>query len=178
MKAILASTKQLTKFYFWYPNMDQNLVNLLKSCEICMLFRAELEKVSIIKWLQTKKPFERIHLFVGPFKGHMFFICIDSYSNWPEIFTMKNTDTMSTIETLREIFACFGLPSQIVTDNGAQFTSKEFAFCKAFCWKNKIKYSTSSAFHPSINDAAENFCENIKNFSQRDEGSQEQIGIH
>ena len=78
--------------------MDQNLVNLLKSCEICMLFRAEPEKVSIIKWLQTKKPFERIYLFVEPFKDHMFFICIDSYLKWLEVFTIKNTDAMSTIE--------------------------------------------------------------------------------
>ncbi|KYQ53886.1 Uncharacterized protein K02A2.6 [Trachymyrmex zeteki] len=72
---------------------------------------------------------------------------------------MKNTNANSTIETLREIFARFGLPSQIITDNGAQFTSKEFAI---FCTKNKIKHSTSPAFHPSTNRAAENLVKTFK----------------
>lgn len=72
---------------------------------------------------------------------------------------MRNTDTLSTVEVLRDIFARFGLPSQIVTDNEAQFTSKEFA---AFCAKNRIKHSTSPTFHPSTNGAAENFVKTFK----------------
>ncbi|XP_018396210.1 PREDICTED: uncharacterized protein K02A2.6-like [Cyphomyrmex costatus] len=124
-----------------------------------MSFRVEPEKALLIKWHQTEKQFERIHLdFAGPFKGHMFLICIDAHSKWPEVFIM-NTDATSTIEALREVFARFGLPSQIVTDNGAQFTSKEFA---VFCMKNKIKHSTSPAFHPSTNSAAENFVKTLK----------------
>ncbi|KMQ87799.1 hypothetical protein RF55_12828 [Lasius niger] len=156
----ITKLKQLARSYFWYSNMDQDLERLVKSCEICMLFRAEPEKASLIKWPQTEKPFERIHLdFAGLFKGHMFLVSIDSYTKWSEVFIMKNTDALSTIEALREIFARFGLPSQIVTDNGEQFTSKEFS---AFCVKNRIKHSTSSAFHPSTNGAAENFVKTLK----------------
>ncbi|XP_024876666.1 uncharacterized protein K02A2.6-like [Temnothorax curvispinosus] len=151
---------KLARSYLWYPNMDQDLERLVKTCEICMSFRAEPEKASLLKWQQTENPFERIHLdFAGPFKGHMFLVSIDSYTKWPEVFIMKNTDTSSTIEALREMFARFGLPSQIVTDNGAQLTAKEFS---AFCTKNKIKHSTLPPFHPSTNGAAENFVRTFK----------------
>jgi len=65
----ITKLKQLARSYFWYPNMNQDLENLVKSCEICMSFRAESEKASLIKWPQTEKPFERRHLdFAGPLK--------------------------------------------------------------------------------------------------------------
>ena len=40
---------------------------------------------------------------------------------------MTSTMADSTIATLRRVFAAFGLPEQLVTDNGPQFVSREFA---------------------------------------------------
>ena len=64
---------------------------------------------------------------MGPFRGKMFFVLIDSHSKWPEVFIMPSTTTTKTIEVLRQVFACYGFPEQLVSDNGPQFISKEFA---------------------------------------------------
>ena len=70
---------------------------------------------------------ERIHIdFAGPFLGHMFFLVIDAYSKWLEILLMPTTTLNKTIETLKSLFARYGLLEQIVSDNGPQFTSDEF----------------------------------------------------
>ena len=58
---------------------------------------------------------------------------------------------------LKEVFARFGLLSQIVIDNGAQFMSKEFA-----ALYEKQNQSTSSSFHPAANSAVENFVKTLK----------------
>ena len=36
------------------------------------------------------------------------------------------TTTKKTLDVLRNMFACYGLPEQIVSDNGPQFVSKKF----------------------------------------------------
>ena len=42
----------------------------------------------------------------------------------PEIFPMQQTDTQSTITVLRRLFSQHGLPENLVSDNGSQFTSE------------------------------------------------------
>ena len=66
--------------------------------------------------------------FAGPFEGRMFLVAVDAHSNWPdsEVKIMKSTTSQRTIEGLRELFVTYGLPDQVVSDNGSQFVSAEF----------------------------------------------------
>lgn len=61
---------------------------------------------------------------------------------------------------LREVFARFGLPDTIVSDNGTQFTSELF---QDFIRQNKIKNVTTAPAHPATNGAAENCVRSFKN---------------
>ena len=65
---------------------------------------------------------------------------------WPEIFVIKNT----TAE---------GLPDQLVSDNGPQFTSETF---KKFGSENGFRHFTGAPHHPSINGLAEWLVQNFK----------------
>ena len=50
---------------------------------------------------------------------------------------MKETTAAKTINVLRTVFSTFGLPEHLVTDNGPQFVSEDFAM---FCRLNGIKH--------------------------------------
>ena len=104
-------------------------------------------------WLWPTKPWQRLHLdFAGPFQGRMYLLVSDAHSKWPKIIAMKSTTASKTIEELWKLFASYGLPEQIVTDNGPQFVSEEFAtFTKA----NEVKHIKSAPYHPSTNRAVE-----------------------
>ena len=56
----------------------------------------------------------------------MFMVLLDAYSKWLEVVPMTTTTTEKTLEVLWSMFARYGLPNQIVSDNGPQFTSTEF----------------------------------------------------
>jgi hypothetical protein len=74
--------------------------------------------------------------FAGPFLDRMFFVLVDAHSKWPEIVEMKTTTSTKTIEVLRSIFSRNGIPAQIMSDNGSQFSSDEFA---TFMKRNDIQ---------------------------------------
>ena len=118
-------------------------------------------KAKLVKFNETKRVFERIHLdFAGPFHGKCFLVMVDAFSKWPEVAEVSKMDYMQTIEKLREWFARFGLPDVIISDNGRQFTSDAFL---TFCKNNGIEVRTSSPYHPATNGAAEYAVKSFKN---------------
>ena len=167
--------KQLARRHLWWPGLDRELENLARSCAACVEKRADPPKSVLHPWERTTGPWERIHAdFAGPFQGTMLLIVSDSFSKWIEVVTMRSTTAERTVEELRKLFARHGLPVQIVTDNGTQFTSEEFA---KFTRMNGIKHIRVAPFHPKSNGAAEKAVQTVKNglqASQGDGGSVEQ----
>ena len=60
---------------------------------------------------------------------------------------------------LQELFARFGLPETIVSDNGTPFTSKEF---EKFCKLLSINYLKLAPYHPRSNGLMERFIDAFK----------------
>jgi transposase InsO family protein len=56
------------------------------------------------------------------------------------------------VEFIKKIMYMFGLPNNIITDNGTQFTMREF---KDFCEDLGIKINYASMSHPQINGQVE-----------------------
>ena len=98
----------------------------------------------------------------------MFFLVIDVHSKWPEIFRMSSTTVEETIVVLRCIFASFGLPDQLVSDNGPQFTAREFA---DFVSANDIRHIHTAPYHPASNGAIERFVQTFKQAMKAGEGN-------
>ena len=58
--------------------------------------------------------------FAGPFLGTSFLIVVDA-QKWPEVIEMSSTTAAKTIQVMRHLFSQYGLPQQLVSDNGPQF---------------------------------------------------------
>ena len=93
--------------------------------------------------------------------GKMFLIVVDSHSKWFEVEIMPSITSEATIAKLRDVFCRYGIPQQLVSDNGSQFTSEE---CCKFMKANGIKHTLVAPYHPRSNGQAERFVQTFKQF--------------
>jgi transposase InsO family protein len=87
---------------------------------------------------------------VGPFKKakggftHIF-MAVDKFTKWIEVKLATSIIAAKAVEFIKEIMYRFGVPNNIITDNGTQFTVREF---KDFCAYSGIKIKYASVSHP------------------------------
>ena len=156
----ISRMKQVARSYIWWPGLDGQIEKLAKSCETCLAVKHKPPVAPLQPWNWPAQPWKRVHLdFAGPFQGSMFLVCVDAHSKWPEVHLMSSTTTTKTLEVLRNVFSAHGLPEQLVTDNGPQFVSDEFA---AFVKLNGIKHIRIAPYHPASNGLAERFVQSLK----------------
>ena len=164
--------KALARSLIWWPGLDTEIEAIASKCAGCQQYKRAPPAAPIHPWEWPTRPWERIHIdFAGPFLNSMFLVAVDAHSKWPEVVQMRETTAERTIEVLRGIFSRTGVPSVLVSDNGPQFTSIEFA---RFTKGNGIKHVTSAPYHPSSNGLAERFVQSFKSAmkaSKKDEGS-------
>lgn len=152
--------KALARKYVWWPKIDSDVEQICKVCESCQMEQRMPRQVPLHPWEFPGQSWRRLHIdFAGPFLGHTFMIVVDAYSKWLEVFRMPSLTSQATITRLRRLFAAYGLPEHVVTDNGTQFTSEEF---KNFMRQNGILHSTSAPGHPASNGLAERYVQTFK----------------
>lgn len=131
---------------------------MVRSCHVCQCVQNAAPLPPLQPWPASGRVFERVHLDFAQ-KYDVNFILVDDYSKWIEAKLLSSTTAQKTIEQLQVICAQFGLPEEIVTDNGPQFVSDEF---ENFVKENVITHTTTPPYHASSNGLAERAVQTLK----------------
>ena len=91
--------------------------------------------------------------------GRTLLVVTDYFSDFIKVSRLNTTFAKATIRALKEIFSRFGIPEELCTDNGPQFTSWEF---QAFAKEWGFKHTTSSPRYPLANGKAEHAVKLVK----------------
>ena len=152
--------KRLARGYMWWPGVDQELEECVKTCGTCQINRKTPPVLPLHPWAWPNKPWSRVHIdYCGPYQGKMFLLMIDAHSKWLEVHMTSSSTSATTISLLRKSFATLGLPDVIVSDNATNFTSEEF---EIFLKKNGIKHLKTPPYHPASNGIAERAVQTFK----------------
>ena len=154
----IARMKALSRSFVWWPEIDKDIEDMIKSCEECQQCRPTPAVAPLHPWKWPTRPCLHID-YAGPLDGKMVLVVIDAHSKWIEAFAMTSATATTTIRKLRQIFSQFGIPEVIVSDNGPQFTAEEF---KCFCRRNGIHHTPVAPYHPSSNGLAERAVQVVK----------------
>jgi hypothetical protein len=85
--------------------------------------------------------------------GHVYMlVAVDNFTKWVEAALVTTQDSKAAINFIKSIVFRFGVPHSIITNNGTNFTSKEF---KDYCEGLGIKLKFASVAHPKTNGKVE-----------------------
>ena len=99
----------------WWLGLDANIERLAQACVNCQSVKQATPVAPLIPWSWPAKSREGVHVdFAGTFQNKMYLLAVDAHSKWPEVLEMTRT-------TITVTFANYGIPQQIVSDNGPQF---------------------------------------------------------
>ncbi|XP_037811390.1 uncharacterized protein K02A2.6-like [Lucilia sericata] len=162
-------TKALARSYVYWPHMDDEIKRYVQNCAKCSSVAKSLPKTSLYSWPLTKQPMERVHIDIaGPVDNFYYFVIVDSFSKWPQIYQIKSISSNSIINCMRDFTSLFGNPELIVSDNGTQFSSSMFS---KFCQENGILHKFTAPYHPQSNGQAERFVDTLKRALKKLEGT-------
>ena len=145
----------LAKRYF-FPNMIKLSKDCAAACGSCQQKRGKpKEQKQVLKSVLTGERWQRLSIdLVGPMtpssRGNTYLLTVkDCFSKWLEAFPIADITAKSVADTLEyNIFARYGMPETIHSDQGRQFVS---AALKQVYDKLGIQRTTTPAYNPKSN---------------------------
>ena len=144
--------RERAKRSVWWPGLSKHLEEIVRPCGICAKHRIQRAEPMITMEVPSR-PWKKVVADLFCHKKRTFLLVVDYRSRYVEIAKLE-TSTTSTevIERLKSIFARHGIPEILVSDNGLQFSSAEFA---KFGNSYGFTHVTSSPSFPQSNAEAE-----------------------
>ena len=151
--------KEVARSHVWWPNIDKDIEEMVKSCATCQQTRSVPTVAPLMPWIWPQTPWTRIHVDYAQKDKKDFLVVTDASSKWPEVIVMSSTTSAATIAAVRDLFSKYGIPLQLVSDNGPQFISEEF---ENFLKNNGVKHVRVAPYHAASNGAAERMVQSFK----------------
>ena len=143
---------------FW-PGALQEVRQIADCCDACQRHKPANQKETLHPHEVGTLPWEKIGADLCEIDGENYLVVVDYFSNFIEIDFLTTTTTLQIVRKLKGMFARWGIPCQIMTDCGSQFTSEEF---RNFLKNWGISQVTSSPHYHQSNGKAESAVKIIK----------------
>lgn len=156
---------------FW-PGLNRQIDHLVRGCETCLsLLPTKPTEPMIIRALPTK-PWQIVGSDLLQYANRHYIILADYYLGWPEVYFLSSPSSKCVIDATKECFARNGVAEEIVSDNGPQYSSRDY---KQFSTEWEFKHTTSSPHYPKANGLAESMVKVVKTLIKKSCRSHEDI---
>ena len=149
-------TKAHLRSKVWFPQMTEKAEHAVRECIPCQAntTRRNMEPLN----MSELPPGAWLHLsidFCGPLpNGENLMVIQDEYSRYPVVEILRKTTTESLVPVVDKVFAEFGFPKIVKSDNGAQFRSTVWS--RYLRWSG-VKRRKIMPLWPRANSQAEAF---------------------
>ena len=159
--------------HFFWPGMHADVVRYCRSCEQCQRTapKGKVTKVPLGSTPLIDEPFRRVAMdIIGPIvpatsRGNRFILTVVDYATrYPEAVALRRIDTQTVAEALVDIYSRVGIPREVLTDRGSQFTSDLMREVSRLL---SIRQMTTTPYHPACNGLVERFNGTLKSMLRK-----------
>uniref|UniRef100_A0A0A9YJ44 RNA-directed DNA polymerase n=1 Tax=Lygus hesperus TaxID=30085 RepID=A0A0A9YJ44_LYGHE len=161
----------LKRTHYW-PNMRESIQRFINNCNLCVRCKYDRNPIKV-KYNVTptaSRPLETVHMDKLTLEGSKFLTIIDSFSRHAQAYPLKSSNAIDVVESLLTHFCIYGIPINIVTDNGPEFQN---SVVREFMLLHNINLHFTSSQHPDSNGLIERFhstlIEHIRILNERSE---------
>lgn len=165
-QAMLKTLDQVRRAYVW-PGMRKYVAEFVATCPLCQVYKDVKPEKEVGRMPIPPRPLHTWGIdLIGPFipslkhRNKYVMTCIDHLTGWVEAIPIPNKTNECVWQAFMEnIVARYGLPEAIVTDNGGEFTAKDF---DSFLKECGVKHLKTTPYHPQTNGRVERFNGTLK----------------
>ena len=157
----IVKTKQCIREKVWFPGIDKQVEQIVKSCIPCQAsYPGPSNRDPILPTILPEEPWVSVSIdFKGPLpSGDYLLVVIDDYSRYPEVEVISSTSSRAVLPKLNQIFSRQGIPTTVRTDNGPPFNSQDF---KDFAQQLGFKHRKVMPLWPEANGEVERFMRSL-----------------
>ena len=122
----------------WWPKIGEEIVQIVQQCAHCQKYKPTTAKEPMVPTVLPDRPWQMLGVDLLDFNGQQYMVVVDYYSRYIELVYLADTIMHTVTAKLKCMFARFGIPDLLVSDNGPQFSSKEFSTICGF-----VRFHTS-----------------------------------
>ena len=148
---------------FFWPGIQGDITRFCRSCDQCQktVPKGRVTRVPLDNMPLIDTPFQRVAIdLVGPISpvtdsGNRYILTMVDYATrYPEAIALPKIETERIAEALITLFSRVGIPAEILSDRGSQFTSE---LMKEVSRLLGIKQLMTTPYHPQCNGLVEKF---------------------
>ena len=143
----------LTPKVYW-KTMRRDVDKFIASCTQCRLKNLTAPVYSNIGVTPPSRPMKRLAVDLWSCNFGVALTALDLHSQYPFLVILEDKSSESAARAITEILAGIKTPEEILTDNGGEFTGKEF---KAVLKARGIKHCQPPPYSPRSNGILERF---------------------
>ena len=155
----IVKTKALLREKVWFPCMDKMVEDKIKACLACQIATPVYSREPLKMTQLPDGPFEEVSVDFAYVDGQNLLLVVDDYSRFPFVESVSSTSASAVIPKLDSIFATFGIPRVVKSDNGPPFNGEEFS---KFSRVVGFKHRKVTPFWPRANGEVERLVKTLK----------------